>query len=76
MGWTLQEVLRIWQQREDDEIPLVLPGAAESFARAVEAEARLAMEEARRTLRTGEVVGMRQAERRYEVGETWPEDAA
>jgi predicted hotdog family 3-hydroxylacyl-ACP dehydratase len=76
MGWTLQEVLRIWQQREDDEIPLVLPMAAESMARAVEDEARLAMAEARRTLRAGEVVGMRQVEQRCEAGETWPEDAA
>jgi hypothetical protein len=64
MGWTLQEVLHIWQQREDDEIPPVLPMAAESMARAVEDEARLAMAEARRTLRAGE------------AGETWPEDAA
>jgi hypothetical protein len=76
MGWTLQEVLRIWQQREDDEIPPVLPMAAESYARAVEAEARLAMAEARRTLRAGEAVGIRQAEQRCEAGETWPEGAA
>jgi hypothetical protein len=76
MGWTLQEVLRIWQQREDDEIPPVLPMAAESYARAVEDEARLAMAEARRTMRAGEVVGIRQAEQRCEAGETWPEDAA
>jgi hypothetical protein len=76
MGWTLQEVLRIWQQREDDEIVPVLPMAADYMARAVEAEARLAMEETRRTLRASEVVGMRQAEQRCEAGETWPEDAA
>jgi hypothetical protein len=76
MGWTLQEVLRIWQQREDEEIVPVTEMEAADMARAVEDAARLAMAEARRTLRAGEVVGMRQAEQRCEVGETWPEDAA
>ena len=76
MGWTLQEVLRIWQQREDEEIVPVSEMEAAAMARAVEGEARLAMVETRRTLRLGEGVAMRQAERRYEVDETWPEDAA
>jgi hypothetical protein len=76
MGWTLREVLRIWQQREDEEILPVTEMEAAAMARAVEDEARLAMAEARRILRAGEVVGLRQVERRSEVGETLPEDAA
>jgi len=76
MGWTLQEVLHIWQQREDEEIVPVTEMEAAAMARAVEDEARLAMAEARRTLRAGEVVGIRQAEQRCEAGETWPGDAA
>jgi hypothetical protein len=70
------KVLQAWQQREDEEIVPVTEMEAAAMARAVEDEARLAMAEARRTLRAGEVVGMRQVERRCEVGETWPEDAA